>query len=298
MRTEEEMFSLILSAAEEDARIRAVFLNGSRANPEAPRDKWQDFDVAYLVRDLAGFLRDSVLCGREWLSRFGEELIFQFPDLNDRAFSPEEPGNTPTRFGVLMQFTDGNRIDLQLWDAGAAEEYLQSDRLTVKLLDKDGLAGELLPPTDADYRVKRPSPEQYAACCNEFYWVSCYVAKGLWRRELPYAHEMLDCHVREMLLQMLAWRAGADTGFSVNVGKCGKYLENYLSAGDFSRLKGVYAGGEYAEVWHALQNALMLFRDTAVYVGKALGYPFPERWHEKVSQYCRPEENPEAGDTY
>lgn len=287
MRTEEEMLSLILSTAKEDDRIRAVFLNGSRANPEAPRDKWQDFDVAYIVRDLAAFLRESVLCGGEWLERFGEELIFQFPDLNDQALG--EPENTRARFGVLMQFTDGNRIDLQLWDAGAAKEYLQSDRLTVKLLDKDGLAGDLLPPTDADYRVKRPSPEQYAACCNEFYWVSCYVAKGLWRRELPYAHEMLDRCVREMLLQMLSWRAGADNSFSVNVGKCGKYLEKYLPAGEFSRLKGVYAGGEYAEIWRALRNALALFRDTAVHVGKALGYPFPEKWHDNVSQYCRPE---------
>ena len=42
MRTEREMTALILGVAEQDARVRAVFMNGSRANPNAPRDLLQD----------------------------------------------------------------------------------------------------------------------------------------------------------------------------------------------------------------------------------------------------------------
>ena len=38
MRSEQEMFDLILQTAREDDRIRAVIMNGSRANPSAPRD--------------------------------------------------------------------------------------------------------------------------------------------------------------------------------------------------------------------------------------------------------------------
>ena len=33
MRTEREMTALILGVAERDSRVRAVFMNGSRANP-------------------------------------------------------------------------------------------------------------------------------------------------------------------------------------------------------------------------------------------------------------------------
>ncbi len=33
MRTEKEMFDLILSVPNRDGRIRAVYMNGSRANP-------------------------------------------------------------------------------------------------------------------------------------------------------------------------------------------------------------------------------------------------------------------------
>ena len=45
MRTEREMMDLILSTAKEDERIRAVCLEGSRVNPNAPRDIFQDYDV-------------------------------------------------------------------------------------------------------------------------------------------------------------------------------------------------------------------------------------------------------------
>ena len=45
MRTSEEMFRLILDVAREDDRIRAVVLSGSRADPEAPRDRYQDYDI-------------------------------------------------------------------------------------------------------------------------------------------------------------------------------------------------------------------------------------------------------------
>ena len=45
MRSEQEMLDLILDTARRDDRIRAVIMNGSRANPNAPRDMFQDFDV-------------------------------------------------------------------------------------------------------------------------------------------------------------------------------------------------------------------------------------------------------------
>lgn len=45
MRTEKEMYKLIISIAKSDERIRAVYLNGSRTNPNVPKDIFQDYDV-------------------------------------------------------------------------------------------------------------------------------------------------------------------------------------------------------------------------------------------------------------
>ncbi len=49
MRTEDEMYSLILGIAKQDERIRAVYMNGSRTNPNVPKDIFQDFDVVYAI---------------------------------------------------------------------------------------------------------------------------------------------------------------------------------------------------------------------------------------------------------
>jgi len=52
MRTEREMMDLILGYAASRDDIRAVVMNGSRANPRAPQDPFQDYDIVYYVRDV------------------------------------------------------------------------------------------------------------------------------------------------------------------------------------------------------------------------------------------------------
>ncbi len=90
MRSEQQMFDLILDTARADERIRAVILNGSRANPNAPRDPFQDFDIVYLVTDVEPFVRNL-----EWIKRFGEMMILQMPDdMGDPL--PDDRRATPT----------------------------------------------------------------------------------------------------------------------------------------------------------------------------------------------------------
>src|SRR5512143_3935091 len=100
MRSEQTMLALILDTARQDERIRAAVMVGSRANPNAPRDPFQDFDVVYFVTEMAPFVRNL-----EWVKRFGELMIMQLPDdMQDPA--PDDQGG----FAYLMQFVDGNRI--------------------------------------------------------------------------------------------------------------------------------------------------------------------------------------------
>jgi aminoglycoside 6-adenylyltransferase len=75
MRSEQEMLDLILRTAREDGRIQAVLLNGSRANPAAPQDPFRDFDVVYIVTDVAPFRGN-----REWTKRFCEIMILRVPE--------------------------------------------------------------------------------------------------------------------------------------------------------------------------------------------------------------------------
>lgn len=49
MRSEAEMYDLILKIAKEDSRIRAAYMNGSRTNKNVPQDIFRDYDVVYVV---------------------------------------------------------------------------------------------------------------------------------------------------------------------------------------------------------------------------------------------------------
>ena len=51
MRTDTEMMNLILQIAD-TLEVEAIALSGSRTNPRAPKDEFQDYDVVYIVDDL------------------------------------------------------------------------------------------------------------------------------------------------------------------------------------------------------------------------------------------------------
>ncbi|WP_306008617.1 aminoglycoside 6-adenylyltransferase [Bacillus sp. MMSF_3353] len=274
MRLEKEMMELILRVAEKDERVRAVAMNGSRTNSKVPKDTFRDYDIVYLVSDLQSFLPNH-----DWVNVFGKRIIMQTPE--DMAMFPPELGG---RFTYLMLFEDGNRIDLMLIPIEEKDIYCSEDGLTVILLDKDGNMPKLSEPTDKDYWVKKPSAEFFADCCNEFWWVSTYVAKGLWRQEILYAYDHLN-NVREMLLTMLEWKVGIETNFSLSVGKNSKYLKRYLDNDIWERLMKTYPNGDYEQVWNSLFETIDLFEQVAIEVARILEYQYPSEEANKVKQY-------------
>ena len=138
MRSEQEMLDLILDTARSDERIRAVIMNGSRANPNAPRDIFQDFDIVYVVTDVAPFKNNY-----EWIERFGELMILQEPeDMGEKL--PRDDG----WFSYLMQFSDGNRIDLGILPLTKLDKIVE-DSLSLLLLDKDGIISPFAPANES-----------------------------------------------------------------------------------------------------------------------------------------------------
>lgn len=261
MRTEKEMMHLILTFAKNDPRIRVVGMEGSRANVNVAKDEFQDYDISYLVTDMESFKKDD-----RWLDYFGKRIIMQKPEAMS-LFTPTL-GNW---FSYLMLFEDGNRIDLKLVPIEELDLYLSRDKLLKILLDKDNRIKKPVVPTDEDYHVKKPSPEFFDDCCNEFWWVSTYVTKGLLREEILYATEFLNLCVRPNLLRMMAWKVGIETDFSISVGKSYKYMEKYLSKDVWRRLLSTYKNSTYEEVWNALFECHSLFRETSKFVAKELG---------------------------
>ena len=222
MRNEQEILDLILKVAKEDERVRAVYMNGSRTNLNVKKDIYQDYDIVYVVNETEPFLNN-----KDWISIFGEIAIVQEPDLVDSAFDIKH--DFSRSYTWLILFKDGNRIDLGIQVKNKMLEEYTNDKLTIPLFDKDNCLPQILPPTDEDYWVKKPTELQFTSCCNEFWWCLNNVAKGIARDELPYAMWMYNVVVRNMLVKMIEWYIGINTDFSLSAGKMGKYFKKYLS---------------------------------------------------------------------
>jgi aminoglycoside 6-adenylyltransferase len=276
MRNEQEMFALIEQIARTDKRIRAVIMNGSRANPNAPRDLFQDFDIVYVVTELTSFKANH-----GWIDQFGERMILQMPD----AMTDPPPGDDQP-FAYLIQLADGNRIDLTLYPL-ARLAAMDEDSMSVLLLDKDGVVPPFLTTSDRGYYPTPPTAKAFFNCCNEFWWVSPYVAKGLWREELLYAKEFYDQIVRGELMKMLTWYLGVKTDFSKNLGKAGKYVQRYLEPDLWTQLEATFADADYIHTWDALETMGDLFRTLATAVADHFGFDYPYEDDRRVSAHLR-----------
>jgi len=276
MRSEQEILELVVDTARGDDRIRAVVLSGSRTNPNARRDIFQDFDIAYIVTDVASFRDDQA-----WINRFGELMILQMPE----AMKDPPPLNDG-RFTYLMQFTDGNRIDLTLFPIARLLEF-ERESLSSLLLDKDGIFEPFPAPDESDFLPQPPTARAFSDCCNEFWWVCLNVAKGLWREEIIYAKQMLDQFVRAQLMKMLTWHVGVKTRFLRSPGKLGKQIDQYLEPELSAMLEKTYSDAACENTWDALQMSCDLFRAAANQVAEHFGFKYPRGDDERVSAHLK-----------
>lgn len=279
-RSEQEMMQLIMEVAQSDDRIRAVLQDGSRANPNVKKDIFQDYDIIYVVTSLAPFLETP-----NWIDVFGERMILQTPeDMELYSPSPELHG----AFSYLMQFMDGNRIDLVLVPVEKLDLFLD-DSLCQLLLDKDGLTSlaNLAPASDQSYWVEQPSERAFNDCCNEFLYTSAGLAKSIWRQQLPHAKQLFYVVVQEAVMQMLDWHIGCQYDFEVNPGKFGKFYPELLEPELYEEFLSTYRRADADETWEALFASLSLFHETAKHVAKHLQFTYPLAEHQRVEAYLK-----------
>lgn len=269
MRTPEEMFDLLLKTAREDERILAVMLNGSRSNPEAPQDIYQDYDIVYFVKDLAPFWNNKA-----WLEgHFGKVLLMQTPEANTLI-----PPNGNGDFIFLAIFEDGVRIDLTI----TSRPYIDNGEPAVILLDKTGMLSHIRP-DPGFWHIKKPTEDQFFDCCNEFWWCLNNVAKGLVRCETVYVMDMLNKYVRNMLNTMAEWYIGVDTDFSVSPGKAGKYFGKYLDNNLYRMYLSTYSPADGGKT--SALRMMDLFSFLAHTVAGALDFRYCEEEEQGLRKY-------------
>jgi aminoglycoside 6-adenylyltransferase len=278
MRSSAEIKQMIMNLAEKDDRIRAVLLQGSRTNNKISPDKLQDYDVLLIVNEPDSFTSDL-----QWTSPFGEKLAWQVPD--EMKIGPESKDKSS--FHYLMLFTDGSRIDLTLFPKNRMKTDFRLDSLSVLWMDKDGLFPNIAAPGDQDYLIRKPTEKEFTDCCNEFWWVSTYISKGLLRKEITYAKAMMEGPVRDMFKCMIAWYIGTKTGFSVSFGYKGKLMRLHLEENEYNRILETYPDYKTENIWNALFLMTDLFSQYSIKVSDHLKIKLNLNESENVRHYLQ-----------
>ena len=275
MRTETEMLDVILKTAE-TLQVEAVAMSGSRTNPNTPKDEFQDYDVVYLVENFEELISDL-----SWIDQFGKRIIEQEIRLGHRRL-------------FLMLFEDGNRIDLTLCPKDYIQEWIDSEAGFTVLEDPEHLF-EPYSPNIERYWTNPASALDFEKTCNECWWVSAYVVKGICRNQVIYATDHLYGICQQELLKILAWQVASDRG-KIDIGKNYKYLFNYLPAEKEKEFSNLLDFSSLDKIIQSLFATMQLFHQEAQSLAQKMGFDYDKEVAEKMIEYA--EERLETNETF
>ena len=275
MRTETEMLDVILNTAE-TLQVEAVAMSGSRTNPKTLKDEFQDYDVVYLVENFEELISDL-----SWIDQFGKRIIEQEVALEHRRL-------------YLMLFEDGNRIDLTLCPKEHIQEWVDSEAGFIVLEDSKGLF-DLYSPSPQRFWTSPARAIDFEKVCNEFWWVSAYVVKGICRNQLIYATDHLYGICQQEFLKILAWQVASDRG-RVDVGKNYKYLFNYLRAEKEKEFSNLLDFSSIEKLTQSLFATMELFHQESQFLANKMGFNYDMEVAEKMIEYA--EERLETNGTF
>ena len=265
MRTEAEMLDVILKTAE-TLQVEAVAMSGSRTNQKTSKDEFQDYDVVYVVENM-----DELITDLSWLDRFGKRIIEQEVTLGHRRL-------------YLMLFEDGNRIDLTLCPKDRIQEWVDSEAGFTVLEDPNGLF-EPYSPSPQRFWTNPASAIDFENACNEFWWVSAYVVKGICRNQIIYAIDHLYGICQQEFLKILAWQVASNRG-KVDIGKNYKYLFNYLPAEKKKEFSNLLDFSSIEKITQSLYATMKLFHQEAQSLAQKMGFNYDREVAEKMIQYA------------
>ena len=265
MRTDQEMLDLILQIAKK-LQVDAVALSGSRTNQKIQTDEFQDYDVVYIVDDL-----DNLTSNLSWLDQFGKRIVEQEVTLGHRRL-------------FLMLFEDGNRIDLTLCPKEDINEWVDSEASFTVLVDDKGLF-ESYSSSPGRFWIHPASETDFKKACNEFWWVSAYVVKGICRKQVIYATDHLYSICQQELLKIFAWQVAADKG-TIDIGKNYKYLFNYLPAEQEKKFSNLLDFSSLDKIIQYLLATMQIFHQEAQSLSQKMGFEYDREVAEKMIQYA------------
>jgi aminoglycoside 6-adenylyltransferase len=267
----EALQATVMAWGRERSDVRAVLVVGSRARADTPADQWSDTDLVLMVDDPAPYLASF-----EWLGAFGRPLL-SFVE--------------PTAIGPFAErrvlFETGLEVDLVLLPVDGARWMVEDpEGIAVLrrgfrvLVDKLGLEASLRSSAAQPPATGLPDQAGFAQVTNDFWYHLVWAARKLRRGEQWIATQTCNCHLKGLVVTLLAWQAKAADP-QADTWHGGRFLERWADPQALSQLRQAYAGDDAGEVARALWATAELFQrlegDCAERLGLSLSVP-----HEQV----------------
>ncbi len=256
-----------------DPAIRAVFVIGSRARVDHRADAFSDLDLVTVTT-----APDRLLARTDWLRQLGIPWL-----------TFVEPTAVGAGYERRVLFADGSDVDIAVFSPAQFDQLPPAVLASViqrglrVLLDKDGRltparTSQIAPPAAPG----PPTHDDYRAVVDDFWYHALWTARKFRRGELFTAKEACDGHMKDLLLRMLAWHAGATQGWSHDTWHRGRFLEEWADPRILAGLEQAYAHYNRPDIARALGVTMRLFSGVARETARASHFPYPTEVEKKL----------------
>lgn len=228
----------------------------------------------------------------DWLSEIGKPSVC----VHEKIDWQEDV--IPTR---LVIFESGVKIDFSFYPTKVLKALARNtlpDEFAAGyqvLVDKDGVASAMPPPSDSCYQQSPPSQNEFQRIIEEFWFEAYHVTKYLVRGDLWSVKFRDNGLKQEFLLQMIRWHAQAKHEWKYTTHTQGKRIQEWVDGETWNELQQCFGNFKENDNWHALKHTMALFRRLSHKTAKMLDFEYlgalEQRMTLLIEQLCRTEES-------
>jgi aminoglycoside 6-adenylyltransferase len=272
MRELSKELEKLIEFAKENENIRALVLQGSFVNTNAPIDDFSDLDPLFYVRDLSEFIKTD-----DWKKFFGNPISF-FHD--EGTITDDQKWYTR-----LTLYDDGFKMDFGFASIDSAK-YANEMPLYKIYLDKDNILPKPVVEDERKFYVKKPTEEEFLERINAFFFDTSYVVKALARDEL-FFEKYMEQVLKKKLHKLIEWYIGIKHDFKVNTGLIGRYFKKYLTDKEWKMLLETYPDSNKENCVKALFASYDFVHYLGTYIAKELNFTYPFKHEKDMLKYCK-----------
>jgi aminoglycoside 6-adenylyltransferase len=241
----------IVNWAQPREDIQTIILVGSYARLDHPPDALSDLDLMLFTPQPEAY-RDEAT----WLPQLNlGEIWLHIP-------YPRSDGAVEH----MIVLSGGFKIDFSFEPMAKLVKMIESQQLHEVLmrgyrvlLDRNGDAEKLLPCPYRPTAKPMPTPQEFRALVQSFWYQAMRTAKFLKRGELWQA-KSADQAMKESLLTLIEWHERAAHGEHYDTWMEGRFMREWVNPQTWAELRGVHAHFDEADSWRALRYTMTLFQ--------------------------------------